>query len=145
MRGVGNRCFYFCRSIMILLVACTELTTLRFRNSPWRSKKKKKSIPSFLLWGLGWLPQSIGGWVRILCVCVNKNQLNKSPILNLLLSHCGISYHKNDIVRDRIQFVRFCTLTTIDLRYRTCKTLKECRWGVVFLVLHYNTRSQRRY
>lgn len=28
------------------------------------------SIPSFLLWGLGWLPQSVSGWVGILCACV---------------------------------------------------------------------------
>lgn len=28
------------------------------------------SIPLFLLWGLGWLPQSVSGWVGILCACV---------------------------------------------------------------------------
>lgn len=55
-----------------------------------------------------WLAASECEWVggNSVCVCVNKKQMNEIPVLNLLLSHCGISYHRNYIVMDYIQFVR---------------------------------------
>lgn len=50
-------------------------------------------------------------------------------VLNLLLRHCRISYHRNHIVMNRNLSGRFCILTAIDLRYGTHKTLKGFWWG----------------
>lgn len=50
-------------------------------------KEKKESIPPFLLWVLA---DCLKVWVGGNSVCINKTQMNKIPVLNLLLSHCGI-------------------------------------------------------
>lgn len=85
-----------------------------------------------------------GGNSVCVCVCQQKKQMNQSPVPSLLLSHCVISYHRNCVVRDYIQFVRktFWIPATTDLRYGTCKSLKGVWWGGGFFFSFFRIKHQ---
>lgn len=94
-------------------------------------KEKKASMPSFLLWGLGWLPQSMGGWEFYV---LTKPRWTKALFHTCCLAIVEFNTIEIALLQITHNFSgRFCRLVTFDLGFDGVYFV--CFWFLGFYII----------